>query len=222
MCGRAKLEANPAELAEFLDLADTPDLAPHWNIAPTQPMAIVREPRKLEFARFGMIPSFARAPREGTRYINARAETVATLPVFRDAFKSRRCLVIVDGFYEWKRVGETKQPFLFERPDKKPFALAGLWSTWTSRETGEIIESCAVITQKAEGLVAELHDREPVILPSTAWARWLAPDADVTDLLSSRIELVARPVSTRVNSPKNDDAGCVEPPETLGDARPVE
>ncbi|HEX7664986.1 MAG TPA: SOS response-associated peptidase [Polyangiaceae bacterium] len=217
MCGRAKLSADPEELAEIFDLIEEPALAPHWNIAPTQPMAIVREPRKLEFARFGFVPSFAKSPKEGTRYINARAETVQKLAVFREAFKSRRCLVVVDGFYEWKRDGKIKQPYLIEQPDGKPFALAGLWSTWTSRETGEVIESCTVITKAATGVVATMHDREPVTIAKAEWARWLAKDAEVADLLEApSIELVAKAVTSHVNSAANDDEECVRE-----DPRPV-
>ncbi len=210
MCGRAKLSADPAELKEIFDLVEEPSLSPHWNIAPTQPLAIVREPRKLSFARFGFVPSFAKSPKEGTRYINARAETVQKLSVFRDAFRSRRCLVVVDGFYEWKREGKAKQPYLIEQPNGKPFALAGLWSTWTARETGEVVESCAIITKAATGVVAALHDREPVTLAPPSWARWLAPDAEVSDLLEApSIELVTKAVTSHVSSAANDDEGCV-------------
>lgn len=215
MCGRAKLSTPGEELAKIFDLAEVPLLEPHWNLAPTQTMAIIREPRRLEFARFGFIPSFARSPKEGTRYLNARAETVATLSAFRDAFRTRRCLVIVDGFYEWKTVEKKKQPYLLERPNGAPFALAGVWTTWTSRETGEIIDSCAIITKPAKGVARELHDRMPLILPSSAWAKWLDMSRDAADLLETDdFDLVARPVSVRVNSPQNDDPGCVDPPET--------
>src|SRR5215475_3154725 len=143
MCGRTVLVTPDDELRDAFGLPELPlDRTPAFNIAPTEPQAIVRTPGRLELVRWGLLPSFARKPGEGARFINARAETVATLSAFRDAYRSRRCLVIVSGFYEWRSEGKRKLPFYIHREDRRPFAFGGLWSTWTSRDTGEVIDTC--------------------------------------------------------------------------------
>jgi putative SOS response-associated peptidase YedK len=141
-----------------------------------------------------------------------RVESVARAPQYRDAFRRRRCLVIVDGFFEWQRRGEVKQPFFVRREDHKPFALAGIWEPAVTTD-GEVVDCCAVITGDAKGAVAELHDRMPLIVPAAGYARWLDPDrGDLADLLvPSGDGLVAYPVSAFVNSPDNDDRRCIEP-----------
>ena len=205
MCGRAILTTSPEDLREFFDLHEMPELIPRFNIAPTQPVAVIRQPHRLELLRWGL-PS---APGGG---INVRAETVARAPAYRSSFRTRRCLVIVDGFYEWKREGKNKQPFLIQRPDKKPFALAGIWDSSVS-SVGEVIESCAIITRNAAGPVAELHDRMPVILPPRSYASWLDANSlnAVQLLVPQETELLLKAVSPLVNNPANDDARCLEP-----------
>src|SRR5438552_984129 len=164
MCGRYTLKTSSKLLADFFGLAAEPGLQPRYNIAPTQPVPIIRVLRvkpaskEREFVplRWGLIPSWADDPAIGNRMINARAESVSTRPAFRMAFKHRRCLVPADGFYEWKKEGKKRQPFYVRRKDGQPFAFAGLWEEW-ERE-GEVIESCAIITTHANELVATLHD----------------------------------------------------------------
>src|SRR5215472_9933854 len=174
MCGRATLTASGDDLREAFDLAETPSFPARFNIAPTQPIAVIRSPRRLEWLRWGLVPPWARDVREGNRFINARVETAPTLPVYRDAFASQRCLVVVDGFYEWRGKGPGRRPFHLRRPDKKPFALAGLWARWVSRD-GEVVESCTVLTTDAKGVVADLHDRMPVVLEPGFYGAWLDP-----------------------------------------------
>lgn len=210
MCGRASMSASPDELREIFHLTEVPPLEPRYNIAPTEPMAIIRTPGRLELVRFGLIPPWAKDPREGTRFINARAETVATQPAFRDAFRSRRCLIVVSGFYEWQVRGKKKQPYFVHREDGKPFALAGLWSTWRSRD-GQVVDSCSVITRVPSSMLAEVHDRMPVVLAPSDHDRWIDPGTpDVAAFLDGHDEmLVMHPVSARVNKPGNEGSELI-------------
>jgi putative SOS response-associated peptidase YedK len=205
MCGRATLSTSPEDLRELFDLHEMPELPARFNIAPTQPIAVIRQPQRLELLRWG-IPS---APHGG---INVRMETVARAPGNRTSFRTRRCLIIVDGFYEWKREGKMKHPFLVRRPDKKPFALAGIWDSIVTSD-GEVIEACAVITREAEGPVAEVHDRMPVILPPTSYASWLDVNSRNAEklLVPQWTEVVVQAVGSWVNNPANEDARCIEP-----------
>jgi putative SOS response-associated peptidase YedK len=222
MCGRAVLTTNPKDLRESLGLDEIPDMPPRYNIAPTQPIAVIRRPRKLELLRWGLVPHGAHTLRAGSRGINVRAETVARAPAYRSSFRERRCLVIVDGFYEWQeRSDKKKQPFVVQRPDKGPIALAGIWDRATT-EDGEIVESCGIITRASLGISAELHDRMPLILTPEVFAAWLDPaTSDATRFLGGGdVPLVAHPVSLLVNSPANDGPQLVEPAdaEPAGDA----
>ncbi len=220
MCGRTVLAASPDNLREVFGLEQVPELAPHYNIPPSQPVAVVRvmrgsatRARTMDLLRWGLVPAWADDPKMSHKLALARVESVATTPAFRDAFRARRCLVVVDGFYEWKREGKSaSHPYVFRRPDHAPFALAGLWERWTSKD-GEIVESCAILTQPALAPVAAVHDRMPVVLPAETWDLWLDPGAsDVAALLSPPVpELVAQAVSTYVNDPKHDDPRCLEP-----------
>jgi putative SOS response-associated peptidase YedK len=210
MCGRATLSTSPADLRELFGLEEMPELVPRYNVAPSQPIAVLREPHRLELLRWGL------ATQPGTRHagINVRVETVARAPAYRASFRSRRCLVVVDGFFEWRRRGSTSKPFVLRRPDGKPFALAGIWDR-TITADGEIVDACAVLTRKAEGVVAELHDRMPLILAPDQYDAWLdrrLEDASPLLRLAS-VDLVAHAVSPAVNNPANDDARCVEPVE---------
>jgi putative SOS response-associated peptidase YedK len=225
MCGRAVLTTSPEDLRETLGLDEIPDMPPRYNIAPTQPIAVIRHPRKLELLRWGLIPHGSHTLSAGARGINVRAETVARAPAYRSSFRERRCLVIVDGFYEWKRLSEkAKQPFIVHRPDKGPIALAGIWDRATTHD-GEIVESCGIITRGAVGISAELHDRMPLIIMPDAFAAWLDPKTTdaVRFLGGGDVPLVAHPVSTLVNSPANDDPRLLEPVEAdpVGETRPL-
>jgi putative SOS response-associated peptidase YedK len=211
MCGRATLSTPPDELRELFELEHAPELIPRYNIAPSQPIAVIRQPRRLELLRWGLLS--AHAKRHGG--INVRIETVARAPDYRSSFRTRRCLVIVDGFYEWQREGKLKKPFLVQRPDKKPFALAGIWDRFTTAD-GEVIDSCAVITKDAEGDIAKLHDRMPLILAPEDYAPWLDGRTEnaVQLLRAAGTPLVLLGVSPFVNNPAHEDPRCIEPADS--------
>jgi putative SOS response-associated peptidase YedK len=199
------------------------EVSPRYNIVPTQPVVTIRqdarEPiRKLSIMRWGLIPSWAKDPGIGYKTINARAETVATTASFREPFRSQRCLIPADGFYEWKREGKTKQPYSFEVNGGDLFAFAGLWDRWKSPQ-GDVVESCAVITTTPNSLLLDIHDRMPVILSPDDYDLWLDPAFRDTVSLSEMLKpfdasLMRRyPVSTRINQAQNDDAECGKPLE---------
>jgi putative SOS response-associated peptidase YedK len=223
MCGRARLASDYSEIRIQLRLSDfapAPNWRPSWNIVPTQDMmAVVRDPetggRFPRVMRWGLIPSWSKDAKPRYATFNARAETVARAPAFRGAWKAgRRCLVVTDGFYEWRR-GD-KQPFAIGRADGKLTVLAGLWEVWRSPE-GETIPSCTVITTDANELMQPLHDRMPVILAEEAWPMWIgeapAEARELADLLAPYPldDLVAWPVDRRVGNVRNNDAALVEP-----------
>jgi putative SOS response-associated peptidase YedK len=219
MCGRYTLKTSVDELAEWFDLDENPSLlTPSYNVAPTQEVAAVveeDEQRKLGVFRWGLIPSWAKDPSIGNRMINARAETVSEKPSFRSAFKKRRCLIVADGFYEWQKTHNGKQPFYIRMKDSSPFAFAGLWETWDGE--GEEIRSCSIITTDANDLMDEIHHRMPVILPRENYGAWLDPGFEekeaLTDLLRPYLSdgMEAYPVSRRVNKPSNNEPSVVEP-----------
>jgi putative SOS response-associated peptidase YedK len=228
MCGRYLLDADVRRLERgFGEFSQKPrDLPLRFNIAPTQPVPIVRLDgrgrRELAVVRWGLIPGWARDAAIGGRLINARAEGVADKPSFRAAFRSRRCVVPASGFYEWQRRARgPKRPFVIRRRDGEPIGFAGLWEAWRDPATGETVESCAIVTCPPNELMAELHDRMPVILAPADYATWLgAPAPAAADLLRPCPAewLEAVPVSTRVNSPANDDRSILEPE---GEAAPA-
>ncbi len=217
MCGRFQLKPDQ-DWMEALGVEDPPELAPRYNIAPTQEIVAVRRDvsgvRRAGYLHWGLVPSFAEDPAVGNRMINARAETVARKPAFREAFRKRRCLVPADGFYEWRRVGRARDPYLLKMRDGRPFALASVWDEW--RKAGTPLESCAILTTSANDLVARIHDRMPVILDPSAYEVWLDPDAREEDLHAvlrpfPAEKMIAVPVSTRVNSAAVDDPECERP-----------
>jgi len=224
MCGRTALTARPEDLRLAFGLDETPELAPHYNVPPSQPLHVVRVlrgsvGRKLEELRWGLVPFWAEDVKVGHKFALARVESVTTTPAFRKAIRTRRCLVAVDGFYEWRREGKkTSQPFFVRRPDGKPFALASVWDRWRSAD-GEIVESCAILTQPSRPPVDAIHDRMPLVLEPETWDRWLDPaltDVDaIAALLAPRSpELVAYAVSSHVNDPRHDDPDCLRPSES--------
>jgi putative SOS response-associated peptidase YedK len=206
-------------LAKLFGVVELPPLTPRYNIAPTQSLPIVRlaadGQREMLLARWGLVPSWAKDASIGNRLINARAESIADKPAFRVAYKRRRCLVPADGFFEWRRTGGGKQPFLIQRADREPFAMAGLWERWR-HETDPPVDSFTIITTGARGVVAGLHDRMPVIVDPLDYLAWLDPAVPTSalDPVLSRVgdaSVIARAVSARVNDPRNDEPVCVQP-----------
>jgi putative SOS response-associated peptidase YedK len=219
MCGRFTLRTSPQEVAKTFGLLEVPDLRVRYNVAPTQQVltiALQDGKRQGQLRRWGLVPSWADDPKIGYRLINARAETVADKPSFRSAFKRSRCLVVADGFYEWKKGAnaKTKQPFYIRLKQDRPFAFAGLSERWS--RNGETIESCTLITTDPNELMAAIHDRMPVILLRDDYDLWLDPEFEDKQKLLSLLrpypanEMKAYPISTLVNSPKNDVAACIE------------
>ena len=221
MCGRFTLTTPPESLFEQFGLSgEIPGITPSYNVAPSREIPAVgadsEGERRLRLLRWGLVPHWAKDPEMGNRMINARAESVAEKPTFKAAFRRRRCLILADGFYEWRREGGSgpKQPYYIKMSDGSPYAFAGLWESW--ERDGEKIRSCAIITTEANELVADIHHRMPVILASEDYAAWLDADSGEDGLLSLLVpypseEMEAYPVSTHVNRPVNDDSGCVEP-----------
>jgi len=221
MCGRFTLIAPGEAVAELFQLTDIPNLAPRYNIAPTQPVAAVRVAeksgnRELTHFYWGLIPRWAKDPSIGSRMINARSETAAEKPSFRVAFKYRRCLVPADGFYEWQKLNGQKQPLRIQMEDGGPFAIAGLWERWASADGSEI-ESCTLLTTEPNELLQDVHNRMPVILAPQDFDLWLDPGAqhpgEVQHLLRPYPagEMSYYPVSAHVNNPRNEDPLCIEP-----------
>jgi putative SOS response-associated peptidase YedK len=218
MCGRFKLTMTPEVMAELFGIEDEPALAPRYNIAPTQPVLTVRNDqqgqREWAIARWGLIPSWAKEISIGARMINARGETVAEKPSFRSAARKRRCLIPADGFYEWRKTETGKQPYLITFSDGRPFAMAGLWERWYQPD-GEPLESCTIITTRANQVVGELHERMPVILAPDLYDEWLLstplPPPRLQQLLVPHPDtgMEAYPISKRVNNPRNDDPSCI-------------
>jgi putative SOS response-associated peptidase YedK len=217
MCGRYTNRLTWSDIFAFYRLTaprDALNLRPRYNVATTQDAPVVRlapEGRELALLRWGLVPRWAKDTKIAYSTINARVETVESKPAFRDAFQKRRCLVVADGFYEWPARGTgTKQPWLFTMKDNGPFAFAGLWGAWEGGE--EQIESFTIIVGPPNDLVRPVHDHMPAIVWPADYDAWLT-GAGGKELLGpySAEEMAAQPVSTRVNSPKNDDPGCVEP-----------
>ena len=220
MCGRFAFYSPHEAVVRLFGVADAPAVVPHYNIAPTQCIAAVRAGadgvRRLSMLYWGLVPYWATAKSIGARMINARSETLKDKPSFRDAYQRRRCLILADGYYEWQRSGAVKQPYFISLRAGEPFGLAGLWERWRDRESGESLESCAIVTSVAAQSIAHIHDRMPVIVPSAAHAEWLDPDnrnvASLDRLLAAypASDLVARAVSRRVNDARNDEPAVLE------------
>ncbi len=225
MCGRYTLHTDPSVLAELFGLAEPPILAPRYNIAPTQPAAIVRlglhsKEREWALVHWGLIPSWSKDPSIGARLINARSETAAEKPSFRAAFRRRRCLAPADGFYEWQKIGRRKQPMYITLRDGEPFAIAALWESWVGADGSEI-DSCTLLTTEANELLEPIHNRMPVILDPRDYDLWLGDGSDASPREQDELmhllrpypaeEMSAVPVSTYVNNALNEGEGCIEP-----------
>ena len=221
MCGRFTLTVDPGELQEKLGSYTFPKkFSPRFNIAPTQPVLVIpnNDRFKADFFVWGLIPMWAKDPSIGSRLINARGETIAEKPSFRGSLKYKRCLVLADGFYEWKAQHgkRTKTPFFIHMKDRQPFAFAGLWDTWNSPD-GSTIKSCTLITTDPNELMEMIHDRMPVILHPRDYATWLDPSPLTPDQLLPLIKpfpaevMDAYPVSTLVNKASNESPELVVP-----------
>lgn len=220
MCGRFTLHTDLEQVAKLFD-ADLPaiDMAPSYNVAPTQPvLAVVAAEGKnrLVAMRWGLIPVWAKDASIGSRMINARAETLADKASFKRPFKSQRCLVVADGFFEWRKTEGGKVPMYIRLKNGKPFGFAGLYDRWTSPD-GEPVTSCTIITTSANALVEPIHDRMPVIVPARRQAQWLDPKNQRIDQLTEMLapypaaQMEAYPVARLVNSPNNNTPACIEP-----------
>jgi putative SOS response-associated peptidase YedK len=224
MCGRYRLSRRKQIIEEHFDSVDwQDDWSPRFNVAPTQPVPVIRqnpkEPiRELSLMRWGLIPSWAKDTSGAARMINARSETAHTLPAFRDAMKLRRCLVPADAFYEWQRRGSAKQPFCFEVGDGGLFAFAGLWERWRD-PSGQWVKSCAILTTTPNAVTSAVHDRMPVILEPDSYDLWLDPGMTNVQVISEMLKpydaqsMRCYPVSTRINHVANDDEECSRPVE---------
>lgn len=236
MCGRFTLATPATEWARLFAVPELPVLEPRYNIAPTQDVAVVRlrppdsdasegppdQAREIRLLSWGLVPHWSGDSGVGSRLINARSETAADKPAFRDPFRDRRCLVVADGFYEWRREGSGKQPYWIHASDGRTFAFAGLWDRWKGRGR-PALETCAILTTAANERLLALHDRMPVILRASDHARWLDPAVRDRDALADLFEpfpadsLRVTPVSSRVNSVSFDDPACLESVEMQED-----
>ena len=221
MCGRFTLTVNPAEVQETFSSYTFPQkFAPRFNIAPTQPVLAIPndDQNTADFFVWGLIPMWAKDPSIGNRMINARGETLEEKPAFRGSLKYKRCLILADGFYEWKGAEgkKVKTPYFIHMKDRKPFAFAGLWDSWNSPD-GALVKSCTIITTEPNELTELIHNRMPVILHPRDYAKWLDPSPQTPDQLKPLIKpfpadlMDAYPVSTLVNTPANDIPELVVP-----------
>ena len=227
MCGRFKRSVTWAEYFEYLSLSTpTPNVPPHYNVAPTDEVYIVRNSHdggdpELATVRWGLVPHWSKDKKSAAKNINARSETVSEKPSFREAFARRRCLVLTDGFYEWRKEGKIRQPYMITLRDGGPSVFAGLWERWRPANQDEgVLDTCTIITTEANAVLRDIHSRMPVILDQSDHATWLgeanAPHERLNLLRPLPDDRVAiTKVTTRVNSVANDDAACTEPELTL-------
>lgn len=225
MCGRYTLKTDRSKIEEHFGLENVPAFEPRFNLAPTQDGLVVRpgkEPgtRTAAMLRWGLIPSWAKERANLPLMINARCESAASRPAFRDAFKRRRCIIVTDGFYEWSKHGTKKMPYRFTVGDEELFGMAGLWDRWCppGTDADETLETFTVITTVANDVLAPYHDRMPVILPRELYDDWMNPLLSDRETLQrmlmpfSSMHMAAHAVSPKVNNIKNDDPTCLEPP----------
>lgn len=215
MCGRFAFYSPSEATAALFGVDASAPVLPRFNIAPTQFIAAIRddenEQRELTMLRWGLIPFWAKDPAIGNRMINARAETVAEKPSFRNAYRNRRCLILADGFYEWRRIGEQKTPYLISLADGSPFAFAGLWEQWQDKESEESIQSTAIITTAADEYMSQIHHRMPVVLQPENADRWLGGDTDLLqEVTDNSPKFRAWPVSRNVNNARNENESLIE------------
>jgi putative SOS response-associated peptidase YedK len=225
MCGRFVQVEKPEFYAEHFgtEFVRTETITPSWNVAPTMQVYAAAEhdgERILTSFRWGLVPFWAKDLKIGARAINARAETAADKPMFRDAFAQKRCLIPLDGFYEWERKEKGKLPHYIHSTDGSPLSAAGLWSSWKDKTTGERVLTCTILTGEPNQVLAPLHDRMPVILPEESWDEWLDRENTDVDALTKLMtvypsdRMVEYPVSTLVNNVRNDSADLLTPLDT--------
>ena len=222
MCGRFTLTADPSDLQEaffWVDFSNI-DITPRYNISPTQGVPVVTNngENKLDIFTWGLVPFWAKDPSIGSRMINARSETLSEKPSFRNAYKRRRCLILADGFYEWQNEPDTKTkiPFYIQIENGKPFAFAGIWENWHSKDGSQVL-STAIITTEPNDFMRPIHKRMPVILPPEDYSTWLQPGEVNPELLDPLLrpydpkKMMAYPVSRFVNNPRNEAPDCILP-----------
>jgi putative SOS response-associated peptidase YedK len=208
VCGRFAFYSPAEAAAALFGVSAATEVKPRYNIAPTQDLAAIRNSidgeRELVMLRWGLVPFWAKDPSIGNRMINARAETVAEKPSYRNAYKHRRCLVLADGFYEWQRQGDAKTPYFISLASGEPFALAAIWENWADKETGESLQTTSLITTEANDFMTPLHHRMPVILEAETASDWLAGSNELLDDVAAITPpLQAWPVDRRVNNARN-------------------
>ena len=240
MCGRYTLTTPLEALRHLFDFAESPNLEPRYNIAPTQSVPVVRAGagrRSLGMMRWGLVPGWAKDISIASRMINARGETVADKPAFREAFRSRRCLVPADGYYEWRKEDGRRQPYRVTRRDGVPMAFAGLWERWKARgdsggenpvSAGDLVETFSIVTTAASESVGTLHDRMPVVIEPDDFETWLTTSGEELEplrtlLRPAAISFAITRVSMHVNAVRHDDPQCIAPEEArAADAAPGE
>jgi len=216
MCGRFAFYSPSEATAALFGVTGSLPVEPRYNIAPTQYIAAIRkgedDANELVMLRWGLVPFWAKDPAIGNRMINARAETVAEKPSYRAAYKHRRCVVLADGFYEWRREGEVKTPYYISLESGEPFALAGLWERWRNKETDEELQSATLITTAANAFMESLHHRMPMVLEPGAADAWLSGDMQMIEAATENApSLRAWPVDRRVNNARNEGEPLIEP-----------
>lgn len=215
MCGRFAFYSPSEATAALFGVTTSTEVAPRYNIAPTQFIAAVRRDEQntpeLAMLRWGLVPFWAKDPSIGNRMINARSETVAEKPSFRSAYRKRRCLILADGFYEWRKAADGKTPYFISGADGSPFAFAGLWESWSSKDSDESLETTAIITAAASDFMAQLHQRMPVVIHPDLADRWLDGDPELlTEVIENSPEFQAWPVDRRVNNARNEGAELID------------
>jgi len=216
MCGRFAFYSPAAVTAALFGVSGSLDVKPRYNIAPIQYIAAIRNDEEAQAElmsfRWGLVPFWARDPSIGNRMINARAETVAEKPSFRNAYRKRRCLILADGFYEWRTEGSVKIPYFISLASGEPFAFAGLWENWQSEETGEILETTTIVTTAANDYLSQLHHRMPVVLQPDNALRWLGGDMElIEEVATNAPAFQAWPVGRKVNNARNESPDLNDP-----------
>ena len=216
MCGRFAFYSPSEATAALFGAGSSTEVVSRYNIAPTQFIAAVRnddqDARELAMLRWGLVPFWAKNPSIGNRMINARAETVAEKPSFRNAYRKRRCLILADGFYEWRKEGEGKTPYFISLADGSPFAFAGLWENWNSKESDESLQTTAIITTAASDFMAQLHHRMPVVMRPEQADRWLNGDMELlSEVIDNSPAFRVWPVDRKVNNARNEGAALIDP-----------
>lgn len=216
MCGRFAFYSPAEATAAHFGVSGSLDVKPRYNIAPTQYIAAIRNDEEaqaeLTSFRWGLVPFWARDPSIGNRMINARAGTVAEKPSFRNAYRKRRCLILADGFYEWHTEGGVKIPYFISLASGKPFAFAGLWENWQSKETGETLETTTIVTTAANDYLSQLHHRMPVVLQPDNAPRWLGGDMElIEEVATNAPAFQAWPVDRKINNTRNESPDLNDP-----------